>query len=252
MQGHGGRLPADDADLVLVEPDAQQPGHWRAGPDGLLPGHDRLYAALRLRRHCRVRLHLLVNSLPTGQLLSALLALLVATVGIKLFHVYERYAFVPQICVLFIFIGVAGPCFDTSVQSTGSSSIISADRKSFFILSVSAPLAWSPVGAGFFVYFPPDAKRHWVFLSTLVHLAVGFFFPLLLGVGLACGSLTNAAWGAAYDTSLCALVIEALSPLGIFGKTRSVVLGLGLICNNAPGHMTAYSGPWTTVNTFTV
>ncbi|CAK7214856.1 Vitamin B6 transporter [Sporothrix curviconia] len=197
----------------------------------------------------------LVDSLLTGQLLSAVsggsmtvivgtviaavLALLVATVGIKLFHVYERYAFVPQICVLFILIGVAGPYFDTSIQSTGSSAVVSADRMSYFMLSASAPLAWSPAGADFFVYFPPDAKRRWVFLSTLVGLAVGSFFPLLLGVGLACGSLTNPAWAAAYDTSLGALVDEALSPLGVFGKICSVILGLGLIANNVPGQYSA-------------
>ncbi|CAK7273169.1 Vitamin B6 transporter [Sporothrix epigloea] len=197
----------------------------------------------------------LVDSLLTGQLFSivsggsmtiivgtiiaAVLALIVATVGIKLFHVYERYAFVPQICVLFILIGVAAPYFDTSIKASGSSTVVFADRFSYFMLCASPPLAWSPAGADFFVYFPPDAKRRWVFLSTLTGLAVGSFFPLLLGVGLACGAQTNPAWGAAFEISVGALVNEALSPLGVFGKICSVILGLGLIANNVPGQYSA-------------
>lgn len=145
----------------------------------------------------------LVDSLLTGQLLSAVsgghmtvivgtviaavLAALIAAVGIKPFHVYERYACIPQICVLFILIGVAGPYFDSSIPSTGSSSVLSADRMSYFMLSASAPLAWSPAGADFFVLLPVQRVPA-LGLGLFLHShgpgrRLVLFFPLLLGVG---------------------------------------------------------------------
>jgi purine-cytosine permease-like protein len=112
-------------------------------------------------------------------------------------------------------------------------------RMSFFFLAASAPLAWSPAGADFFVYFPATASRWGVFFSTLIGLAVSSLFMLLLGVGLASGTLTDDSWAAAYEVSAGALIEEALSPLGGFGKFCAVVFSLGLMANNVPGTYSA-------------
>lgn len=44
-----------------------------------------------------------------GTIIAAIISLVITGFGIKLFHIYERYALIPQVCMLFILIGVAGP-----------------------------------------------------------------------------------------------------------------------------------------------
>lgn len=64
-----------------------------------------------------------------GTIVSSIITLLVTAFGIKLFHIYERYAFVPQVLVLFVLVGVAGPKFGAGTPSVGdTSAILSADK----------------------------------------------------------------------------------------------------------------------------
>lgn len=63
-----------------------------------------------------------------GTIIAAIISLVVALFGIKLFHIYERYAFVPQILVLFILIGVAGPYFNAGSSTAGPNDVAVADR----------------------------------------------------------------------------------------------------------------------------
>lgn len=201
-----------------------------------------------------------------GTIIAAIISLVVALFGIKLFHTYERYAFIPQILVLFILIGVAGPKFNASSATVGPSEVAVADRYatplcfrsiryftpdmilftngsccrvSFFFLAASAPLAWSPAACDFFVYFPPSCNRWKVFGSTLLGLGLSSVIMVLIGVGLGSGALANSEWADAYDVSAGALVVQALRPLGSFGDFCAVILSLGLIANNIPGTYSA-------------
>ena len=94
-------------------------------------------------------------SIVVGTIIAAVLALVICLFGMDVFHFYERYAFIPQILVLCILIGVAGPYFDLS--SPGSSAgeawspTLAANQLSFFFLSVSGPLAWAASAADFYV-----------------------------------------------------------------------------------------------------
>ncbi|KKY28285.1 putative nucleoside [Phaeomoniella chlamydospora] len=177
-----------------------------------------------------------------GTIIAAAISLVVALFGIKLFHIYERYAFIPQLLVLFILVGVAGPKFNAGSATSGPNDVAVADRVSFFFLCAFAPLAWSPAACDFFVYFPPTSSRWEVFGSTLLGLSVSSFFMVLLGVVLASGALVNTDWSDAYEVSAGALITETLKPLGTFGNFCAVVLSLGLIANNIPGTYSAALG----------
>ncbi|KIW16056.1 hypothetical protein PV08_06107 [Exophiala spinifera] len=177
-----------------------------------------------------------------GTIIAAIISLVVALFGIKIFHIYERYAFIPQLLVLFILIGVAGPKFNAGSQTSGPSEVAIADKVSFFFLTVSGPIAWSPAACDFFVYFPPSCSRWAVFASTLIGLGISTLFMVLLGVGLGSGALVDTQWANAYDVSAGALVVESLSPLGTFGNFCAVILSLGLIANNIPGTYSAALG----------
>lgn len=174
-----------------------------------------------------------------GVIISSIITLVICLFGIKIFHHYERYAFLPQLAVFLILVGVAGPSFNTSTRTAGDGPTRSADRMSFFFLCVSGPLAWSPAAADFYVYFPPTAKRWKVFLSAVIGLGLACIITNLLGVGVGSGIATEPAWNSAYEDSVGALLVEIFSPLGTFGHFCSVIIALGLIANNVPGTYSA-------------
>ncbi|KAI9673579.1 MAG: hypothetical protein M1817_002215 [Caeruleum heppii] len=166
-----------------------------------------------------------------GIIVVALISWVVTTLGIKLFHLYQRYAWIPQIMVLFILVGSAGPKFDTVTPSVGDTVTIAGGRLSFFSLCLSAAITYSPGAADYFVYYPETTSRLKIFWMSLIGLTVSFAFMLLLGIGLASGIFTNSDWSTAYETSFGALIVAGYGGLGAFGKFCGVVLALGLVSN---------------------
>lgn len=79
-------------------------------------------------------------SVVVGIIVVAIIAWLVTTFGYQIFHYYERWAWLPQIVVLCILAGVAGPQFNISSHSHGdeNSDTIIGNRISFFGLSLAA------------------------------------------------------------------------------------------------------------------
>lgn len=67
-------------------------------------------------------------SVVVGTIIAAIITLVVVVFGNKVFHTYERYAFLPQACAYFILAGVAGPYFATGSASSGTTVEIRADR----------------------------------------------------------------------------------------------------------------------------
>ncbi|KAH9845689.1 putative purine-cytosine permease (2A39) family protein [Teratosphaeria destructans] len=172
-------------------------------------------------------------SVIVGIVIVALITWAVSTFGYSTFHYYERYAWLPQLIVLCVLAGVAGPKFDLyGNPSEGlSERTIVGNRLSFFSLCFSSAITYSGTGADFFVYYPVRTPRWKVFSVTLAGLVISFAPMFVLGIGLTSGLASHADWSAAYNTSQGALVVEAFRPLGGFGSFLSVVLALGLIAN---------------------
>lgn len=153
-----------------------------------------------------------------------------------------RWAWLPQLIVLFILVGSAGPNFDTSIKSAGDSASINANRLSFFSLSLSVPASWAAASSDYYVYYPESTKTWKIFLMTLLGSTLSFSFVNLLGVGLASGIATTPAWSTAYDTSSGALILAGFGGLEGFGKFCGVIVALGVIANNIPGTYSAALG----------
>ncbi|KAJ5432658.1 uncharacterized protein N7458_011814 [Penicillium daleae] len=177
-----------------------------------------------------------------GIIIIAIVTWVVVLFGMRLFHIYERWAWIPQIIAVFVLVGSAGPKFDTSIASTGSSQTIAGNRLSFFSLCLSASVAWAPAGADFYVYFPPTTLKWKTFLMTFLGVGLSLTFANLMGVGLASGTVTHATWEDAYNTSSGALILAGYDGLGGFGKFMGVLVALGLIANNIPGTYSASLG----------
>ncbi|KAI4148666.1 MAG: hypothetical protein LQ341_001509 [Variospora aurantia] len=184
-------------------------------------------------------------SLIVGIVIVALVSWVVAVFGMSIFHVYERWAWIPQLIVLLILIGSAGPSFNTSLPNAVQGSAVTASRLSFFSLQLSVPVSWAAAASDFYVYYPESTRRPLVFLMTFTGLSLAFILVNLIGIGLASGVATNPAWEAANDVSSGALILagfDGLLPRGGFGKFCGVIVALGVISNNIPGTYAAALG----------
>ena len=173
-------------------------------------------------------------SVVVGIIIVAVITWAITTFGYSIFHVYERYAWIPQLIVFSILAGVAGPHFDLSASSQGSPDTRTGDRISFFGICLAAAITYAGVGGDYFVYYPEEAPKWKIFLATMVGLTLSFTYALVLGVGLGSGTTTTQSWQTAYDTSQGALIVAGYSPLGTFGHFCSVIVALGLIANLMP------------------
>ena len=168
-----------------------------------------------------------------GIVIVAVITWVITTFGYTVFHMYERYAWLPQIVMFSILAGVAGPNFDlTTNPSQGEDPLtITGNRLSFFSLCLAAAITYSGGAADLFVYYPEYAPRSKVFIVTVVGLALSFTYAFIIGVGLGSGIVLNQAWSDAYSVSQGALIVEGFRPLGAFGSFCGVIVALGLVGN---------------------
>lgn len=153
-----------------------------------------------------------------------------------------RYAWIPQVLVLFILIGSAGPYFNASLQSIGDARTVAANRLSFFSLCLYVPNSWAAAASDYYVYYPEKSSKLKIFLLTLTGLWVSFTLVYMLGIGLGSGIATNPAWATANSISTGALVVAGYGGLAGFGKFCSVIIALGVIANSIPGTYSAALG----------
>lgn len=169
-----------------------------------------------------------------GIVITAVITWVVTTFGIKIFHFYERYAWIPQSIVLLILAGTAGPKFDISSKSVVDGATLAGNRLTFFSICFSSAITYAPGAADFLVYCDPKIASRWkVFAAVLIGLSLSFTFTFVLGTGLASGLQNDPVWAAA-GTGTGALVVAGYDGLGGFGKLCSVIAALGLIANMVP------------------
>ena len=206
-------------------------------------------------------------SIVVGIVIVAFISWAVAVFGMAIFHAYERcalrskhfdfppyflafifypkilsnhrWAWIPQLVVLFVLVGSAGPRFDSTLSSSGSASTIAANPLSFFSLSLSVPVSWAAAASDFFVYYPETTPKWKPFLMTLLGLTLSFSMVNILGIGLASGIGNDMQWNTAYNISTGALIVAGYNGLAGFGKFCSVIVALGVIANNIPGTYSA-------------
>lgn len=105
----------------------------------------------------------------------------IVILGMRPFQEYERFAWIPQLLVLLILIGCAGPSFNTSTVSVGGPATIAANRLSFLSLCLYVPNSWTGAAADFYVYYPEQTKPLKVALLTIGGLWVGFSLVFMIG-----------------------------------------------------------------------
>ncbi|KAI5365053.1 Putative purine-cytosine permease [Septoria linicola] len=174
-------------------------------------------------------------SVIVGVIIVAVITWSVTVIGLPVLEKYERYGWIPQACVLLILAGCAGPYFDVSASSVGTTKTIVGNRLSIFALCLSAPSAWAPAGADFYVYFDQRTSKKLTFFLTWLGETLGYVICLYLGIGLATGLEGRADWTDADDVGPGAVLVAGFNGLGAFGHFCACIMMLGVIANNVLG-----------------
>lgn len=140
--------------------------------------------------------------------------------------------------VLCVMLGSAGPHFDFEIHTPVSRGRLNAKRVTFFSLALSVALAWAPLAADYYVYYPPHVKRWRTFAVTVLGSAQAMAITLLLGIGLGTMMASTPTYLTKYGSTPGGLLMAAYDALGGFGKFCAVINVLALVANNTPG---AYS-----------
>ncbi|RDW57550.1 purine-cytosine permease family protein [Aspergillus mulundensis] len=167
----------------------------------------------------------------SGIVIIAVISWIIATFGIRVFHYYERFAFLPQVIVVCILFGVSSSKFDLSTPSQGDTRTVIGNRISFFSLCVSAAITYTPLAADFFVYYPERTSRLKLFSLSILGLLISFTLAFLCGIGLGSSINIHPEYAAAYNNGQGALIVQGFSSLHTFGNFCSVIVALGLIAN---------------------
>ncbi|KAJ5753153.1 hypothetical protein N7520_010070 [Penicillium odoratum] len=196
----------------------------------------------------------MINSVIGGQILSkvsgehisvlvgivvvAMTSWVMAMVGMRIFQIYERFAWLPQLIVLCVMLGSAVPRFNFKVHTEYTTEHLNAKRITYFSLCASIALAWAPLAADYFVYYPPHVKRWKTFTVTTLGCGHAMIITLLIGNGLGTILATSPSYLVKYGNTPGGLLMTGYDSLGGFGKFCAVVNVLALVANNTPG---AYS-----------
>jgi len=135
-------------------------------------------------------------------------------------------------------VGSAGPHFNFDGVTAGTTQHVNAKRLTFFSLALSIALAWAPLAADYYVYYPPHIKSWRTFLVTVFGAVQAMSICLLMGIGLGSMIASSAYYADKYGSSPGGVLMTAYDSLGGFGKFCAVINVLALVANNTPG---AYS-----------
>ncbi|OJJ38954.1 hypothetical protein ASPWEDRAFT_36657 [Aspergillus wentii DTO 134E9] len=158
-----------------------------------------------------------------------------ATFGMRIFQLYERVAWLPQLLTFCVLIGSAASRFDFDAVSVGSPERVNAKHLSFFSLCLSIPVAWIPLSADYYVYYQPTTKRSLTWSMTSIGAYLGMAITVLMGVGLGTGVTHTSEWKAIYDGTPGSLLMAGYDSVGVLGKICAVINVLGVVACNAPG-----------------
>lgn len=125
-------------------------------------------------------------SVAVGVVVVNLACAAVVLLGMRPFERYEHHAWLPQLLLLAVLVGCAGPGFDPSAASAGPPAAVAANRLSFLSMCLYVPNSWSAAASDFYVYYPEATSSLKVAALTVGGLWVSF--SLVFMIGYACPS----------------------------------------------------------------
>lgn len=120
-------------------------------------------------------------SISVGIVVVNMICWVIVLLGLQPFQQFERFAWIPQLLVLFILLACAAPRFNTSSVSIGSAHTVAANRLSFLSMCLYPPNSWTAAASDFYVYYPERTSPVKIALLTVSGLWVSFSLVYVIG-----------------------------------------------------------------------
>ncbi|QDS73262.1 hypothetical protein FKW77_004668 [Venturia effusa] len=166
-----------------------------------------------------------------GIVIIALIALVIAFLGYKVVHEYERWCWIPALVAITITAGCGGHLLKEQGPTEPATA---AGVLTFGCVVTSFTLTWALMASDFSVYTHPSISKTRVFISIYSGLVLPGIPLMILGAAIGGAILSNPDLSRAFETGSTGgamLFMLESSKIGGFGKFIAVVLAFTLLGN---------------------
>ncbi|CAH6718360.1 purine-cytosine permease Fcy2p [[Candida] jaroonii] len=170
-------------------------------------------------------------------LILVILTILVTFFGYHVIHVYEKWAWIPNVAIFIAIIARMKIAGTFTAGEFVSGTTTAAGVLSFGGTVFGYATGWTTLASDYTVYQPRNINSLKIFFSVYAGLLTPCIFAMILGAACATGTLTNERWAELYhEYSIGGLVYAVLveDSLGKFGEFLCVLLALSTVSNNIP------------------
>jgi len=183
------------------------------------------------------------HSLPpwAGCLILVLMTIIVSLFGYNVIHFYEKWSWVPNVAVFFVFIArikISGN-FDVGKMQGGEAT--AAGVLSFGGAIFGFATGWTTYASDYTVFMRKDYPKWKIFWGLCLGLAFPLIFTMIIGAAAITGINKDKIWAQYYNEHqngglmFCILAVDSL---GGFGQFCAVLLALSTVANNIPNMYT--------------
>ncbi|PCH44809.1 cytosine-purine permease [Wolfiporia cocos MD-104 SS10] len=167
-----------------------------------------------------------------GIVIISLISLVVTFFGYRVIHWYESVAWIPNVILFILMLGVGGKHLAIVPTSPSSASTIIT----YSTTMASSAISWCTMTSDYGVYHDAKASSLRIFSYTFAGFFFSTFIANALGVAFAASAVSVPLWAAGFDNgnSVGGLVAAVMSPLATFGKIVVVLVSLSVPSMCAP------------------
>ncbi len=157
-------------------------------------------------------------------------AMVISCMGYRVLHAFTRWAWIPSLFAIIVFIGAAG---DQLWQQTPQATTTHSSQGYLGIIALLAGnmITWANVASDYACYMPPTAPRFRLALYCLLGIAGPFSLLMIVGAAVGGAMPQIPAWLDAYETHGTGGVLGyiLIERLGDFGRFITVLLGVSVL-----------------------
>ncbi|CAK7211978.1 hypothetical protein SEUCBS140593_001348 [Sporothrix eucalyptigena] len=166
-----------------------------------------------------------------GIVIISILSLVIAFLGYRIVHVYERWAWIPALIAVVVATGTGGHLLG---QQAPAAPATASGVLTYACVVMSFTLTWSTMVSDFAVYVHPSVPKQRVFWFTYLGLVLPTVPLMVLGAAIGGAIPSIPSWTTAFsDGSTGGVLLEMLAPVHGFGKFLAVVIAFSLLGNIA-------------------
>lgn len=172
-----------------------------------------------------------------GIFLIGMVSWVIALLGYKVIHLYERYAYIPNVIVFFVICICLGQDGLMSWETLNSGPVEAAGVLSFGATCYGFAAGWGPYSSDYTCYKPKNTNRFKVFFYIVFWASISCILPMLIGAFSAERINRSPAYAdmyKQYSTGGLLWMILVENKLHGFGQFCMVILSLSTIANNVP------------------